>query len=198
LITSNQYIRAFKAGLSGFAVHPSALQGPSTLNAPNTNHLQNDSNESKVSHLTQSLNNYLYGKLSKHDFNSSVLNSTSITSQEATEKFIEQLQKMTNIAFQDISYLKVDSTIFGNNSSYYQSFHHLTANNYLQESLLTLADSISHDDETFSALKNSANQLLQSYGLPISQNSASDILWGMSQLLNTQLSNIGHLVDIKA
>ena len=198
MITSNQYIRAFKAGFSGVAVQPSTLQALSTLNVPNTNYLQIDSNESKVSHLTQSLNNYLYGKLSKHTFNSSFLNSTSVTSQEATEQFLIHLQEITDFALQDVHYLKVNRAFFSDTCSYYQSFSHSSANNFLQESLLTLADSMSGDDSIFLDLKNSANQLIESYGLPASPNSASDLLRGMSQFLNTQLNNVGHLVDIKA
>jgi hypothetical protein len=91
----------------------------------------------------------------------------------------------------------VNGSFLGNTPGYYQSFNHSTANNYLQESLLTLADSISQDDSVFSDLKNSADQLLQSYGLQASPNSASELLRGMSQFLNTQLTNVGHLVDIR-
>ena len=198
LITSNPYIRAFKAGLTGFAVHPSTLQATSTLHLLNTNYLQSDPSEFKVNHLTQSLNNFINRKLSSRAYNSSFLNSTSITSEEATEQFLIHLQAITDFALQDVNYLKVNGAFFTDTSSYYQSFNHPSAHNFLQESLLTVADSMSKDDSVFLDLKNSADQLLQSYGLPTSQNSASEILIGMSKLLNTQLSNVGHLVDIKA
>jgi hypothetical protein len=197
MITSNSYIRAFKAGLSGFAVHPSALQGTSSLNTFHTNYVSGNPHEYKVNHLTQSLNNFINRKLSKSAYNSSFLNSTSLSSQEATDQFITLLQEMTDFALRDVNYLKVNGSFLGNTPSYYQSFNHSTANNYLQESLLTLADSISQDDSVFSDLKNSADQLLQSYGLLASQNSASELLRGMSQFLNTQLTNVGHLVDIR-
>jgi len=198
LTTSNLYLRAFKAGLSGFAVHPSTLQGTSTLNTFHTNYVSGNPHEYKVNHLTQSLNNYINRKLSKSAYNSSFLNSTSLTSQEATEQFITYLQEMTDFALRDINYIKVNGSSLVNNANYYQSFNHSSANNYLQESLLTLADSINIDDSVFSDLKNSANQLLQSYGLPASPNSASELLRGMSQLLNTQLNNVGHLIDLRA
>jgi len=197
MITSNPYIRSFKAGLSGFAVHPSSLQATSSLNTFNTNYVSGNPYEYKVNHLTQSLNNFINRKLSKRAYNSSFLNSTSITSQEATDQFITHLQEMTDFALRDVSYLKVNGSFLGNTPGYYQSFNHSTANNYLQESLLTLADSISQDDSVFSDLKNSADQLLQSYGLQASPNSASELLRGMSQFLNTQLTNVGHLVDIR-
>jgi len=198
LSTSNLYLRAFKAGLSGFAVHPSALQGTSSLNTFQTNYVSGNHHEYKVNHLTQSLNNFINRQLSKRAYNSSFLNSTSLTSQEATDQFINLLQEMTDFALRDVNYLKVNGSFLGNTSSYYQSFNHSTANNYLQESLLTLADNISQDDSVFLDLKNSANQLLQSYGLPASPNSASELLRGMSQLLNTQLNNVGHLIDLRA
>jgi hypothetical protein len=198
LNTSNPYIRAFKAGLSGFAVHPSTLQATLTVNTLNTNYLNRNPAESKVNHLTQSLNNYINRELSSRAYNSSFLNSTSITSQEATEQFLIHLQEITDFALRDINHLKVSGTIFSDAPSYYQSFNHSSANNFLQESLLTLADSINRDDSVFSDFKRSAHQLLQTYGLPIYQNSASEMLRGMSQLLNTQLSNVGHLVDIRA
>jgi len=197
MITSNPYLRAFKAGLSGFAVHPSTLQAISTQNTFNTNHLNSIPNELRVNHLTQSLNNYINHKLSTRAYNSSFLNSTSLTSQEATDQFLIQLQEITDFALKGINHLKVNGAFFSDASDYYPSFNHSSANNLLQESLLTLADSISQDGSVFSDFKNSANQLLQSYGLPNSPNSASDLLKGMSQFLNTQLTNVGHLIDIR-
>jgi len=198
MITSNPYIRAFKAGLSGFAVHPSTLQATSALNTLNTKYTISNSSESKVNHLTQSLNNYLNRELSSRAFNSSFLNSNSITSQEATERFLIHLQEITEFALQDVNYLKINGAFFSDTSSYYQSFNHASANNYLQESLLTIADFMSQDSSIFSDLKNSADQLIKSYGLPATPNSAPHLLIGMSQFLNTQLSNVGHLVDIRA
>jgi hypothetical protein len=148
--------------------------------------------------LVQSLDTYLNHQLNKKTFNSSFLNSTSITSQEATEKFIELLQSMTDIALQKSNWMKVSESFFGGANSYYQSFTHASANNYLQEALLTLADSISQDSFTFSDLKHSADQVLASYGLPVDQDSAQNLIRGMSQSLANQLSNVGHLIDIKA
>jgi len=198
LITLNRYLRAFKAGLSGFAVHPSTLQAISKLNTFNINYANGNPNESRVNHLTQSLNNYINRMLRTRSYNSSFLNSASLTSQEATDQFLTYLQEITDFALEDVNCLKVNGAFFSDASDYYQSFNHSSANNLLQESLLTLADSISQDSSVFSDFKNSADQLLQSYGLPASPNSASDLLRGMSKLLNTQLSNLGHLVDIRA
>jgi hypothetical protein len=135
--------------------------------------------------------------LSTRAYNSSFLNSTSLTSQEATDQFLIQLQEITDFALKGINHLKVNGAFFSDASDYYPSFNHSSANNLLQEYLLTLADSISQDSSVFSDFKNSANQLLQSYGLPNSPNSASDLLKGMSQFLNTQLTNVGHLIDIR-
>jgi hypothetical protein len=136
--------------------------------------------------------------LSSRAFNSSFLNSNSITSQEATERFLIHLQEITEFALQDVNYLKINGAFFSDTSSYYQSFNHSSANNYLQESLLTIADFISQDSSIFSDLKNSADQLIKSYGLPATPNSAQDLLLGMSQFLITQLNNVGHIVDIRA
>jgi len=198
MITSSHAAKAFTAGLSGFAISPQAITAQTSV--PNINSTYDTAvlKSSKRNHLVQSLDTYLNHQLNKKAFNSSFLNSTSITSQEATEKFIELLQSMTDIAFQNPNLMKVSDGIFGGTNSFYQSFTHATANNYLQEALLTLADSISKDSFTFTDLKNSANQVLTSYGLSFDQNSAQHLIRGMSQSLANQLSNVGHLIDIKA
>jgi len=198
MITSSHAAKAFTAGLSGFAISPQAITAQTSVSNINSTHDTVVLKSSKRNHLVQSLDTYLNHQFNKKSFNSSFLNSTSITSQEATEKFIELLKSMTDIALQDPNFMKVSDGFFGGANSFYQSFTHATANNYLQEALLTLADSINQDSYTFYDLKNSADQVLVSYGLPVNQNSAQSLIRGMSQSLANQLSNVGHLIDIKA
>ena len=104
---------------------------------------------------------------------------------------------MTDYGLQNINYLHVSDSFFSNSSNVYQSFQHPQSSNYLQESLLNIADALDSDSPTFNQLEQSARQVLQSYGLPITQNSAAELLRGMSNALHTQLGNIGHLVDLK-
>ena len=198
MITSSHAAKAFTAGLSGFAISPQAITAQTSVTNINSTYDTAVLKSSKRNHLVQSLDTYLNHQLNKKAFNSSFLNSTSITSQEATEKFIELLQSMTDIALQDPKFMKVSDGFFGGANNYYLSFSHASANNYLQEALLTLADSISQDSFIFSDLKKSANQVLVSYGLSVDQNSAQNLIRGMSQSLANQLSNVGHLIDIKA
>lgn len=198
MITSSHSAKAFTAGLPGFAISPPAITPQTSASNINASYNSAGIKSSKRNHLVQSLDTYLNHQLNKKTFNSSFLNSTSITSQEATEKFIELLQSMTDIALQKSNWMKVSESFFGGANSYYQSFTHASANNYLQEALLTLADSISQDSFTFSDLKHSADQVLASYGLPVDQDSAQNLIRGMSQSLANQLSNVGHLIDIKA
>ena len=198
MITSSHAAKAFTAGLSGFAISPQAITAQTSVTNINSTYDSAVLKSSKRNHLVQSLDTYLNHQFNKKAFNSSFLNSTSITSQEATEKFVELLQSMTDIALQDPNFMKVNDGFFGGANNYYQSFSHASANNYLQEALLTLADSISQDSFTFSDLKKSADQVLVSYGLSVDQSSAQNLIRGMSQSLANQLSNVGHLIDIKA
>lgn len=196
--TYNPHILAFKAGLYGLAVHPSNMQsanGHANLNVITPEHSEP---VSKTNHLSQSLDTYINNALSAKPFNASFLNSTSITSQEATQKFVEHLKESTDFALQNPNRFIVNGSFFGNTASYYQSFNHPSAHNYIQESLFSLADSMGQDNLAFSDLKASANQLLQSYGLPVNDQSAAIMIRGMGLALSSQLGNVGHLVDIKA
>jgi uncharacterized membrane protein YheB (UPF0754 family) len=198
MITYNPHILAFKAGLYGLAVHPSNML--SANGQANINVITPDQSApvSKTNHLSQSLDAYINHELSAKPFNASFLNSTAITSQEATEKFIEHLQEMTDFALQNHNRLIMNGSFFSNATSYYESFSHPSAHNLIQESLFSLADSMGQDNLAFSDLKASANQLLQSYGLPVNDQSAANMIRGMGLALSSQLGNVGHLVDIKA
>ena len=190
-------VRAFKAGIPGFAIHPNASIQPTIQNNIYSSVKLEPKTRIETNHLTQSLHNYISYKLEDRTYNSSFLNSTSIDSQEATTQFIQSLESMTDYGLQNIKYLHVSDSFFSNSSNVYQSFQHPQSSNYLQESLLNIADALDSDSPTFNQLEQSARQVLQSYGLPITQNSAAELLRGMSNALHTQLGNIGHLVDLK-
>jgi hypothetical protein len=104
---------------------------------------------------------------------------------------------MTDYGLQSVNYAQVSDNFFSRSSNAYQSFQHPQSSNYLQESLLNIADAIDSNSPAFSNLEHSARQVLQSYGLPVSQNSAAELIHGMSDALNTQLGNVGHLIDLK-
>jgi len=194
MITSQLYAKAFKAGIPGFAIHPNAPIQPSIQNNLIANHHFVSNNRINTNHLIQSLQNYISYKLGNKPYNSSFLNSTSIDSQEATAQFIQSLQSMTDYGLQNVNYSQVSDSFFSNS---YQSFQHPQSSNYLQESLLNIADAIDSNSPAFSNIEHSARQVLQSYGLPVSQDSAAELLHGMGDALHTQLGNIGHLIDLK-
>ena len=191
------YVKAFKAGLPGFAVHPSNTIAGTISNRTNALNTSNSVAKAESNHLTQSLNNYISHKLEDKAYNSSFLNSTSLDSQTATTEFIEALQSMTDYDLQNINYLNVNDSFFNSSSTPYQSFGHAQSSNYLQESLLNMVDVIDSNPKAFIQLEKSAKKVLQSFGLPTSQNNAADLINGMSDVLHIQTGNIGHLIDLR-
>lgn len=195
MITLNPHIAAFKASLYGVAMSPFGIENAVQKTALQS--VEGGTNQLSTTNLSQSVDTYLHREIPTKTFNSSFLNSTSITSQEATERFVEHLQKITDFGLQHPNALRIGNTHFGNAAISYQSFNHSTAYNYLQESLLTIADAMDRDSHTFTDLRASAHIVLQSFGMPVTDDSAAAMIRGISQLFTTQLNNIGHLVDLK-
>ena len=187
--TNHLYVKAFKAGLPGFAVHPSNTISATISNRTNALNTSNSVAKAESNHLTQSLNNYISHKLEDKAYNSSFLNSTSVDSQTATSEFIEALQTMTDYDLQNINYLNVNDSFFNSSSTPYQSFGHAQSRN--------MVDAIDSNPQAFIQLEKSAKKVLQSFGLPTSQNNAADLINGMSDVLHIQTGNIGHLIDLR-
>ena len=91
----------------------------------------------------------------------------------------------------------MNDSFFNSSSTPYQSFGHAQSSNYLQESLLNMVDAIDSNPHAFIQLEKSAKKVLQSFGLPTSQNNAADLINGMSDVLHIQTGNIGHLIDLR-
>ncbi len=171
--------------VSDFGSHLSANLANNTLN--------------KLNHLTKSFYIVMENLLHVPAYNASFLNTSSLTSQQATDVFIADLIQNIDQSMQNVSYSQISSHFLG---ATYQSFSHTDSNNYLQDVLISITASLdssgSSDALTVTQLKNSFNDLLLSQGLPMNSIQLQDVLKGMSVLMASQMGNVGHLIDTNA
>jgi len=182
---SSSYRVGSSSFVADFGSHLSANLANNTLN--------------KLNHLTKSFFIVMENLSHIPAYSASFLNSTSLTSQQATDVFIADLIQNIDQSLQNVFYSQISSHFLG---ATYQSFSHTDSNNFLQDVLISITDSLdssSYSDAlSVTQLKDSFNDLLLSQGLSMNSIQLQDVLKGMSALMASQMGNIGHLIDTNA